>query len=389
MREILVEIDGQYLMETLKNAGIANITFARSVGVNVKTVQRWIHGQVKRVTVSTAEKILAALPCDRQKLVLPDSETKIVSQDPTLATLLDFRFINSLETRSQLLVLFKSLKTFSINDLSTKQFALLYSVLGFIHLKIGSIRAAKFHLTSSVTTFRKVDDKENTGWALYYLAVVRERVGEYQEALNHLESIRNVYAYSDDLAVRMHHLQGKVFSSMGSTDQAEDSFRSAIKVAKEQCLWTDELQLSYYRLGWIQMQKGLFDKAIWLFLRSFVVSRKNEDGFAQLISYRSYKVACTLLGRCPKIGRINRLINRESKLVKTRSQREIVAQIDFYMALAERNFELAQSILNERAARSISKQSTRTAVSSDTELMRRIAGASGQAESFTIYLNAI
>lgn len=364
-------LNSTYLKNRIAELGIKQWWLAEQVGVDRKTVVRWVQGQVKSIQKENVEALAKILDCSVAELTLSDQAEQIATiqdQKNAAALLATSSFIEKLGPIGEWNVIESLLKATIVPDLPLNVLGELYNQLCVASWRQSKIEQAEVFNRKAEEIALKTGDKQLLAAALISKANLlswRGKVGSsiqiYRECIKlerFIEPRSLGSAYSN---------LGAVLYESGDFEAGETFEKKAIEIFSFHGKPTN-LSIAWCHLAILYLQKGDEDPALDACKKSaaFALQDDYRRGVAmcELIRSESFAVQkrkaealASLeagLDQFSKLmieeglnyefaGRISRLVGHHSESVRF-LERGISISSEFPMALASLQLELARTL---------------------------------------------
>jgi tetratricopeptide (TPR) repeat protein len=264
-RSDTVRLNTHFVVGRVEVLGLKQWWLARVIGVDRKTVNRWLMGKVKRITRYNAEKLAEYLECTLEEIIIPDDAVVYATREERRAA------AEMLRERDLLQILSPSdnwelaerlIKATMYPDLPLRELGRLYNLLSTAAWRQGNYGEATAHAERAMEIGERLGDRGIMHNAIYNVATVDSLLGRHARSLEGYEKCLEHPEYFD--TKREH---AKVLSniSMVYRDFAvfEKSFRSQVEAIRtfEGLDLVYNLAIAWTGLAVILTELGFFDEA--------------------------------------------------------------------------------------------------------------------------------
>ncbi len=259
-----IRLNSIYLKNRVAELGIKQWWLAEQVGVDRKTVIRWIQGQVKSVQIENAERLTKILECRIEDLSLQDEAEHLASpEDQKIAasSLISSSFIDKLGPIGEWDVIENFLKATIVPNLPLNILGELYDQLTIASWRQSKIDPAALYNQKTEELARKSGDKTLLASALLSKANILAWRGQVGSAI---ETYRQCIEYSNYIEPR---ILGAIYSNLGGVlyeagdfVEGERCVRKAIEIFQKGGRPLN-LSIAHCHLAILALQQGQVDRA--------------------------------------------------------------------------------------------------------------------------------
>jgi tetratricopeptide (TPR) repeat protein len=189
-RSDTVRLDTHFVVRRVEILGLKQWWLARVIGVDRKTVNRWLTGKVKRVTRYNAEKLAEYLECSLEEIIIPDDAVVYATRDErrAAAELLRERDLLQILSPSDNWELAERLiKATMYPDLPLGELGRLYNLLSIAAWRRGNYGEATAQAERAMEIGERLGDRGIIHNAIYNVATVDSLLGRHSRSIDGYE----------------------------------------------------------------------------------------------------------------------------------------------------------------------------------------------------------
>lgn len=345
------QINPEALRRHLKNQKMSQTELANRLGVNIKTVQRWVNGHVLKVKLETVEQLSQVLQCSKSDISCPLKVVNVGPKNKILEELFSQEIIHALNSTKQWNSYLKVLKEFEEAALPTEQEAQLYFHLGYIQYQLGCYRSAKRYYTRAASKAEALQSNWMIIRVKCYSSTNLLMLGEIKQALQILEEAEELNQVEGDLSLlsEIYYRRAKLYLTNHEFDKASTLLRRSIFLEIKSCAYNARgVSLKYIQLARLELRRNQYDKALRFYVRAESHAyrrnmRTNEavanygKAFVYLLNERSEDASLSL-------KKARRLAGGASEIERCQK----FLQIEFMFAMHQKNYERCAKVLSAR-----------------------------------------
>ncbi|MFM6930030.1 MAG: helix-turn-helix domain-containing protein [Bdellovibrio sp.] len=351
MLETFSQINAEALRFQLKNQKMSQTELATRLGVNIKTVQRWVNGHVSKVRLETVEQVSQMLQCSQSDISCPIKIVNVGAKNKILEELFSQEIIQALNSNKQWSSYLKLLKEFEEAALPTDQEAQLYFHLGYVQYQLGFYRSAKRYFSRAASKAEALQSPHMIIRVKCYCSSNLLMLGEVQQALQILEEAEQLNTTEGDLFLlsEIFYRKAKLYLTNNEFDMANNLLRRSILLEMKTCSHKSRgLSLKYIQLARLELRCHRYDKAWRFYVRAESHAHKwnlrtNEavanygKALVSLVNQKSEEASQFL-------KKARRLAGGASEIEKSQK----FLQIEFMFAIYQKDYERCAEILSIR-----------------------------------------
>lgn len=264
MAKFEILLDHVFLKNRVTELGIKQWWLAEQIGVDRKTVIRWIQGQVKSIQSENAQKLAKILECKIEDLTLNNESERLATvEDQKIAAsyLVNSSFIEKLGPIGEWNVIESLLRATIVPNLPLNVLGEFYDKLSIASWRQSKIDQAAQYNNKAEEIARKTNDKTLLASALLSKANIHSWRGETSKSIqtyHHCLELEK-YIVPKTLGSIYSNLGGVLYES-GDLAEGEISIQKSIEVFKLGGKPIN-LSISYCHLALIYLQKNQIEKA--------------------------------------------------------------------------------------------------------------------------------
>lgn len=253
-----------FLKNRMTELGLKQWWLAEQIGVDRKTVTRWIQGQVRSIQQENLEKLAKILACELSQLSVANGAEQLATaqdQKAAAALLVKSSLIDKLGPIGEWDVIESLLKATVVENLPLNILGEVYNQLTIASWRQSKIEQAAEYNMKSEEIAKKTDDKELLASTLISKANIFSWRGETTRAIS---------TYRESLTLQKFiepHTLGSTISNFGAVmyesgdlDEGERLIRRAIEIFGESGKPTN-LSIAHCHLAMLLLQQNLIDRA--------------------------------------------------------------------------------------------------------------------------------
>ncbi len=264
MAKLEILLNHVFLKNRIAELGIKQWWLAEQIGVDRKTIIRWIQGQVRSIQIENAEKLTKILECTLLDLTLKNEAEQLSTpedQRTAAALLTSSSLIEKLGPIGEWNVIESLLKATLVPNLPLNILGELYNQLTIASWRQSKVDQAAIYNAKTQEIARKSGDKSLLASALLsqanihsWRAQVSQSIAAYQECITFEKFIE-----PKTLGATYSNLGGVLYES-GEISEGENFVRKSIVIFNEFGKPTN-LSISHTHLAIIALHKDLVDVA--------------------------------------------------------------------------------------------------------------------------------
>lgn len=264
-RSDTVRLNTHFVVRRVEVLGLKQWWLARVIGVDRKTVNRWLTGKVKRVTRNNAEKLAEYLECPLDEIIVPDEAVVYATREEqrAAAELIRERDLLQILSPSDNWELAERLiKATMYPDLPLRELGRLYNLLSIAAWRQGNYDGGRAHAERAMEIGERLGDRGIINNATCNIATVDSFLGRHARSL---EGYEKCLAHPEYFDTKLDHAKVLSNVSMVYRDFAmfEKSFGSQVKAIHmfEGLNLTFNLAIAWTGTAVILTELGFFDEA--------------------------------------------------------------------------------------------------------------------------------
>lgn len=345
------QINAEALRIQLKKQKMSQTELAAHLGVNVKTVQRWVNGHVSKVKIQTVEQVSQLLKCSKDEISCPVKIVSVGSKNKILEELFSQEIVQALNSTKQWNSYLKLLKEFEDIALPTEQESQLFCYLGYIQYQLGFYRSAKKYFSRAVAKAEALQSNPMIIRAKCYASSTLLMLGEIQQALKILEEAEKLNQVEDDMYLQSEicYRKAKVYLTRNDFGAANALLRRSIFLELRSCSYKSRgLSLKYIQLARLELRCHRYDRAWRFYVRAEAHAHKwnmrtNEavanygKAIVSLLNKKSYEASQFLKKARLLAGGLSEIEKNQKFL-----------QIEFMFAMYQKDYQRCSEVLTMR-----------------------------------------
>lgn len=265
-REDTVRIDTHFLTRRIEVLDLKQGWVARQVGVDRKTVSRWVTGKVKRMARASAEALASVLDCELGELTVSDEADVLATkaEQRVAAQLIQQRDLLQLLSPSDDWQLAESLIRATLQpDLPKAQLGQLYNLLSIAAWRQGHYAEGRQRAERALELAGELGDKAIAHKARANLATIASLTGSQVDALAAYERCLRepeYFATKRDHGAALSNV-ADVYRCLGRFADSVAAQEHSIRLFGEQGL-DFNLAISFVSLGYVHTEQGNYEQAL-------------------------------------------------------------------------------------------------------------------------------
>jgi tetratricopeptide (TPR) repeat protein len=264
-RSDTVRLNTHFVVRRVEVLGLKQWWLARVIGVDRKTVNRWLTGKVKRVTRYNAEKLAEYLECPLEEIIIPDEAVVYATREERRAAaelLRERDLLQILSPSDNWELAEKLIKAAMYPDLPLRELGRLYNLLSIAAWRQGNYGEATVHAERAVEIGERLRDRGILNNATCNIATVDSFLGRHTRSLKGYEKCLAHPEYFD--TTRDH---AKVLSNVSMVYRDFAMFERSFGSQVEAIRMFEALDLAYnLAIAWTGMaviltELGFFEEA--------------------------------------------------------------------------------------------------------------------------------
>jgi tetratricopeptide (TPR) repeat protein len=189
-RSDTVRLNTHFVVRRVEVLGLKQWWLARVIGVDRKTVNRWLTGKVKRINRYNAEKLAEYLECSLEEIIIPETAVVYATREEQrgAAELLRERDLLQILSPSDNWELAERLiKATMYPDLPLRELGRLYNLLSIAAWRQGNYAEATAHAERAMEIGERLGDRGIMHNAIYNVATVDSLLGRHSRSMDGYE----------------------------------------------------------------------------------------------------------------------------------------------------------------------------------------------------------
>lgn len=265
-KEDTVRLNTHSLVQSIEELGLKQWWIARQIGVDRKTVSRWVTGRVKRLSRTNALALSELLSCSLQAITISDECDVLATQEEqrTAAALIEKEDLLQILSPTDHWPLAESLiKSSMLPHLPKRQLGQLYNLLSIAAWRQGHYAEGRQRSQRALEIGAEIGDPFVSQKARINLATIESLTGRVTDALLLYEACLGEpesFSKARDRASALSNL-GCLYRSVRRFEDSVRVQQQAIDIFKQEQIEFNAA-IAYFSLGVVLTEMGLFQKAI-------------------------------------------------------------------------------------------------------------------------------
>jgi tetratricopeptide (TPR) repeat protein len=260
-----IQLDTHYLVERIEVLGLKQWWIARELGVDRKTVSRWVTGKVKRLSRDSAARLAELLGCPESRLTVRDEADVLATREEqrAAAALIEEQDLLQLLSPTDNWELAEGLIKATLQpDLPLGQLGRLYNLLSIAAWRQGKYELGRRHAERAEELGERAGERAVVVGSWSNQATIDSLKGDQRRALELYEACTAAGEQFDtprDLA--------KVWSNLGDVYRSFLRLEDSLRAQRESVRLFEELGLdfnlaiSWFSMGHARTEAGRFPEA--------------------------------------------------------------------------------------------------------------------------------
>lgn len=345
------QLNSEALKLRVKKVNITQAELATRLGVNIKTVQRWVNGHITRVRTETVQQLSDILICPLDEISHAHNEIKVLVKNKVLEALLSEDIVQLLYSTKHWDSYLIALKEFEHSDLATVQQAQLFLHIGYIQYQLGCYRSAQRYMNKAIHGARVLQDPKMLIKALCFSSSNHVVLGDVKIAEQELQKAVQIEGENSSplLRAEISYRQAKIFLVRNDFVIAGQLLRNSIALELRTRMYSRRgLSVKYIQLARLELRQGNLSRAERFYMRAGEYAQKSNLRVAEAVA--CYGRALLAAMKDQK-DRVSVLLLRARKLVGGMSEiqkNQKLLQIEFMFAFYAKDYARCSEIINLR-----------------------------------------
>ena len=254
-----------FLENRLGELNLKNWWVAEAIGVDRKTVSRWLSGKVKTIKSENLQALANCLQCSPQDLVLHDESAIVVSKEEQAIAaqlIVQENLLATLTPLGQWPLLESIVKATMQPDLPIAVLGKLYNLLSICSWRQSKMDKAQTFANKALELGQKVGHFGVMAQARNNLAIIFSYQGKLKDSISLYESVVNERQFLEDdrtVAAALSNL-GQDYQSFGDFEKSRKTQAEAIELYANLALPLN-LSIGHCALGLLETEAGNFKEA--------------------------------------------------------------------------------------------------------------------------------